>query len=226
LDAAAVPLSGQSLYLLSKDGAGAAAPLVAALTDRLMREATRAAERRGGRLDPPMLVVLDEAANICRIADLPDLYSHLGSRGITPITILQSYRQGTRVWGELGMDALWSASTVKIIGPGLDDARLAEDISRLVGDHDIAVRSVSRGGGPLTESTSLRRQRILGPEAIRAMPRGTALLLATGCKPAMITTSPWYDSPRASDVAAAIGRAERGLVERAWAPAGPRGGAR
>jgi hypothetical protein len=41
-------------------------------------------------LDPPLLVVLDEAANICRISDLPELYAHFGSRGITPITILQS----------------------------------------------------------------------------------------------------------------------------------------
>ena len=226
LDAAAIPLSAQSLYLLSKDGAGAAAPLVAALTDRVMREATLAAERRGGRLDPPLLAVLDEAANICRIGDLPDLYSHLGSRGVIPITILQSYRQGTRVWGELGMDALWSASTVKIIGPGLDDARLAEDISRLVGDHDIAVRSITRGTGQLTQSTSLRRQRILGPEAVRALPRGTALLLATGCRPAMITLLPWYDRPRAPDIAAAIDRAEYGLVDRATASARPGGGGR
>ena len=46
-----------------------------------MRAAERRAERMGGRLDPPLVVVLDEAANICRISDLPDLYSHLGSRG-------------------------------------------------------------------------------------------------------------------------------------------------
>jgi TraM recognition site of TraD and TraG len=50
-------------------------------------------------------VPLDEAANICHIADLPDLYSHLGSRGITPVTILQSYEQGITVCGEHGMAA-------------------------------------------------------------------------------------------------------------------------
>lgn len=217
LEAAAFPLTRETIYLLSKDGAGAAAPLVAALTDRVMRQATRAAERRGGRLDPPLLVVLDEAANVCRIADLPDLYSHLGSRGIVPLTILQSYRQGTRVWGELGMDALWSAATCKVIGAGLDDAKLAEDISRLVGDHDVTVRSVSRGNGHASQSTSLRRQRILGPEAIRALPRGSALLLATGCKPAMVQLAPWYDGPRAADVASAIAIAEASLTSRAAA---------
>ena len=37
------------------------------------------------------------AARICRIADLPDLYPHLGSGGIIPVTILQSYEQGVTV---------------------------------------------------------------------------------------------------------------------------------
>jgi hypothetical protein len=52
---------------------------VAAFADRVMVEATGPAERRGGRFDPPLLVVLDEAANICKIADLPRLYSHLAA---------------------------------------------------------------------------------------------------------------------------------------------------
>jgi type IV secretory pathway TraG/TraD family ATPase VirD4 len=181
-----------TLYLLSKDGAGAAAPLVAALADRVMTVATFAAERAGGRLDPPMVVVLDEAANVCRIADLPELYSHLGSRGILPVTILQSYRQGIRVWGEHGMDALWSASTCKVLGPGLDDARFVEDVSRLIGDHDVPVRSISRGNGRTSESTSLRRQRIMPAESIRALPRGRALLLATGSRVALLELQPWF----------------------------------
>jgi len=204
LDVEAFAGSRQTLYLLSRDGAGAAGPLVAALTDRVLRAATRAAERVGGRLDPPLVAVLDEAANICRIADLPDLYSHFGSRGIIPISILQSYKQGVRVWGEHGMDTLWSAATIKLIGAGLDDARLAEDLSRLVGDHDVTVRSLSYGERRTTESISLRRQRILGPEDIRALPRGTALLLATGATPALVTLQPWFDGRHRAPVAAAI----------------------
>lgn len=199
-DATSFPTTRETLYLLSKDGAGAAAPLVAALTDRVMRSAIRTAEQGGGRLDPPMVVVLDEAANVCRISDLPDLYSHLGSRGVIPLTILQSYRQGTRVWGEHGMDTLWSAATCKLLGAGLDDAKLVEDVSRLVGDHDVTVRSVNRGDGRTSESVSLRRQRILPPEQIRALPRGTALLLATGCKAALISTQPWYAGARADEI--------------------------
>jgi type IV secretory pathway TraG/TraD family ATPase VirD4 len=158
-----------------------------------------------------MVVVLDEAANVCRIGDLPELYSHLGSRGVVPLTVLQSYRQGTRVWGEHGMDALWSAATCKLLGAGLDDARLVEDVSRLVGEHDVPVRSVSRGDGRVTETVSLRRQRILPPESIRALPKGTALLLATGCRPALLHLEAWYDGPRAAELRASMaGRLRRG----------------
>ncbi|TNM66891.1 type IV secretory system conjugative DNA transfer family protein [Streptomyces sp. NP160] len=214
-DAVHFAVSRQSLYLLSRDGAGAAAPLVAAITDRVMREAVRAAERRGGRLDPPMLVVLDEAANVCRISDLPDLYSHLGSRGVVPLTILQSYRQGTRVWGEHGMDALWSAATCKVIGSGLDDAKVAEDISRLIGDHDVVVRSTSRTRGQVSTSTSTRSQRILAADAVRALPRGSAVLLATGCRAAYVGLTPWYESKRATAVRREMHVAEQLLTTRA-----------
>ncbi len=216
-DAAAFPASRQTLYLLSKDGGGSAAPLVAALTDRVMRAGVTCAEQRGGRLDPPMLVLLDEAANICRIADLPQLYSHLGSRGIIPLTILQSYAQGAGVWGENGMKALFSAATVKVIGAGIDDAGFAEDLSRLVGDHDVAVAGSSVTAGRHTRSTSLRQQRVLPASVIRALPKGRALVWATGAKVAMVTTVPWYAGSLADQVTAARDTAELALTNRAAA---------
>jgi type IV secretory pathway TraG/TraD family ATPase VirD4 len=204
-----------TLYLLSKDGAGAAAPLVAALVDAVMRAGVVAAERHGGRLDPPGIVIIDEAANVCRIGDLPDLYSHLGSRGILPLTILQSYRQGQRVWGEIGMDTLWGAATVKIIGAGLDDAKIAEDISRLIGDHDVDVRSYSTQRGQRTSSVSVRQQRVLSAAEVRALPKGQAILLVTGVKAALIRLCPWYEAPDVTTSRAATKAAEQALTDRA-----------
>src|SRR5664280_1109856 len=146
-DPAGFPTSRQTLDLLGKDGGGSAAPLVAALTDRVLRAGVVAAERRAGRLDPPLAVLRDEAANLCKIGDLPQLYSHLGSRGIVVLTILQSYAQGVAVWGQTGIRALWSAATVKIVGPGMDDADFAEELSRLIGDHDVAVDTHTTAAG-------------------------------------------------------------------------------
>lgn len=208
LDTHTFPATSDTLYLLSKEGAGAASPLVAALADQVFRSGVRHAEAAGGRIDPPLLAVLDEAANICKISDLPQLYSHLGGRGVIPITIIQNYAQGSGVWGERGMAALWSASTVKLIGAGTDDAKHAEDISRIIGEHDVATASMTRdAGGHSSWNTSIQRRRILDPGQVRALPRGQALLLATGAKPAMVELQPWYTGPGAARISAELATA-------------------
>ncbi|MFF4363794.1 type IV secretory system conjugative DNA transfer family protein [Streptomyces sp. NPDC001604] len=214
--------SKDTLYLLSKDGGGGASALIAACADSVMRAATTQAERAGGRLDPPMLAILDEAANVCKISDLPDLYSHLGSRGIIPITILQSYRQGQKVWGDAGMDAMWSASTIKVIGSGIDDPDFADKLSRLIGDHDVETTSTSTSESGKSTSVSMRQERILAADAIRALPKGTALAFATGMRAAMLDLRPWYLEPGAGELTAASALASKGITERAVAKAAPK----
>ncbi|WP_329096857.1 type IV secretory system conjugative DNA transfer family protein [Streptomyces sp. NBC_01439] len=211
-----------TLFLLSKDGGGGASALIAACADSVMRAATAQAERVGGRLDPPMLAILDEAANVCKISDLPDLYSHLGSRGIIPITILQSYRQGQKVWGDAGMDAMWSASTVKVIGSGIDDPDFADKLSRLIGDHDVETKSTSVSDSGKSTSISMRQERILPADAIRALPKGTALCFATGMRAAMLDLRPWYLEPGAAQLSAASAAASKAITARAVAKAAPR----
>jgi type IV secretory pathway TraG/TraD family ATPase VirD4 len=212
-----------TLFLLSKDGGGSASAIIAAAADAVMRAAVTQAERAGGRLDPPLLAILDEAANVCKISDLPDLYSHLGSRGVIPITILQSYRQGVRVWGEAGMDALWSAATIKLIGAGIDDADFADKLSRLIGDHDVPTVTKSTSGTPsvsssgLSISISTRQERVLPTDAVRALPKGTALLLATGIRPTLLHLKLWYRQPDAAHLAAASTRATQAITDRARA---------
>ncbi|MFF2998810.1 type IV secretory system conjugative DNA transfer family protein [Streptomyces sp. NPDC057950] len=210
-------LGTDTLYLLSKDGGGSAAGVIAGLADATMRAGVVAAERMGGRLDPPLTAVLDEAANVCRISDLPDLYSHFGSRGINVVTLLQSYRQGARVWGDVGMDALWSAATVKLLGAGLDDADFVQKISTLVGQHDVRTPSISRSKDGTSRSYSYRQESVLPPDRIRALPKGTALLLATGVKPALIRLRPWYEEPGAAEISAAAKAETAAITERAAA---------
>uniref|UniRef100_UPI003F496023 type IV secretory system conjugative DNA transfer family protein n=1 Tax=Streptomyces sp. CA-250674 TaxID=3240059 RepID=UPI003F496023 len=207
--------SRDTLYLLSKDGGGSAAGVIAAAADAVLRAAMAAAERAGGRIDAPLVAVLDEAANVCRIDDLPDLYSHLGSRGVIPLTILQSYRQGVRVWGEAGMDALWSAATIKLLGAGLDDPEFAEKMSRLIGEHKVRETSVSHGSSGRSVSTSRRRERVMEAAEVRALPKGRALLLATGVRIGMVRLRPWYQEPDAAVLSADAEAETRAIADRA-----------
>jgi type IV secretory pathway TraG/TraD family ATPase VirD4 len=207
-----------ALYLIT-ESRSAASPLIAGITDLVMRAGRRRAEQAGGRLDPPMVLVLDEAANICKISDLPDLYSHLGGRGIIPVTILQSYEQGESVWGSQGMAALWGSATKKMIGAGVDSPRLTRDLAVLVGHHDVPVRSVSVGDGRSSEQISWQRRLILEAADIRSIATGTALLLASGTRPALLDLEPWNARPDAARIDAARLRAEAAIQRAAQAGA-------
>jgi hypothetical protein len=210
--------SRDTLYLLS-ESRSAASPLIAGITDTVIRAGRRCAEQAGGRLDPPTLYVLDEAANICKISDLPDQYSHMGGRGQIPVTILQSYEQGQSVWGEQGMAALWGSATKKLIGAGVDSPRLTRDVAVLVGHHDVPVRSVSVGDGKASEQVSWQRRMILEAADIRAIEQGTALLLASGVRPVLLDLRPWTALPGADRIDAARLRAEAAIKRAARAGA-------
>ena len=198
-----------TLYLLS-ESLSYAAPLIAAVTDLVIRSGLRRAQQSGGRLDPPVPIILDEAANICRIADLPNLYSYMGSHGMCPITILQSYEQGENVWGQTGMAALWGAATVKIVGAGVDSPKLTRELSELVGQHEVTMRSLGLGEGRgVSENLQLHRRPILEPADVRAVPKGTALLLTSGNRPALLQLRNWFSGPRAAEISASIDRAQK-----------------
>ncbi len=127
------------------------------------------------------------------------------------------------MWGEPGMAALWGASTKKVIGAGIDDPRHARDLATLVGQHDVPVASVSYGDGRASRQVSLRRQEILEAADIRALPPGSALLLATGARPALISLRPWNTGPHAGRITAAIARAEAAMRGAAQLSAGAPG---
>ncbi|WP_037652766.1 type IV secretory system conjugative DNA transfer family protein, partial [Streptomyces exfoliatus] len=207
-------LGRDSLYLLSKKG-GPASAVVAALADAVFTASSEAGERHGGRLPEPTRAVLDEAANICKINDLPDLFSHLGSRGINPYVILQSYRQGVKAWGETGMDAMWGAATKKIIGAGVDDPKFVADISTLIGAHTVHRSSVSKSKDGGSTSQSEQREAIREAADIRAMKKGTGLLLATGMPVAQIKLRPWYQEESMLHLADEKNAEEKAITDRA-----------
>lgn len=217
-DPAAFVRDGGTLYSLSKEGRGTAGPLVTALTVAVVEAAEElAAGSAGGRLSVPLLGVLDEAANVCRWRELPNLYSHYGSRGIVLMTILQSWSQGVDVWGDSGMRKLWSASNVKVYGGGVSEDAFLESLSKLIGDFDRQASSVSSGRGGRSVNQQLHRERILDVADLAAMPKGRAVVLSSGNRPTLIRTQPWMTGPHAEKVKASIAahdpQASRTIVE-------------
>ncbi|MER7433672.1 type IV secretory system conjugative DNA transfer family protein [Pseudonocardia alni] len=210
-----------TIHLLSKEGAGTAAPVVTALVDRILEIAELTAQARGGRLDPPVVAVLDEAANICPIRALPQLYSHYGSRGIQVLTMLQSYQQGVGVWGEQGMQALWSAATVKLVGAGVDDHSFLHKLSGLIGDHYVERISTSVDRSRTSRQYAQAREPILPASALRAITREHAVLLSSGRRAGLGRLHPWYREHDHADISSYSATALAQLRAAATAALGP-----
>ena len=198
-------LTSDTLYSLSREGRGNAAPIVTALTVAVCEAAEEhATTQPQGRLPVPMVVVLDEAANVCRWPALPDLYSHYGSRGITLLTFLQSWSQGVEAWGREGMRKLWSAANVKVYGGGVSEVEFLDEISRLVGDYQHTDSSVSTSRQGRSTSMSHRTDRILDVADLAALDRGRVVVFASGAVPVLACSTPWWDSKQKAVIVASI----------------------
>lgn len=186
-----------TLHLLSKEGPGSARALTGSLTAAITDAAERLAIRQGGRLKRPLLVLLDEAANVCPWPSLPSLYSHYGSRGIHLVSIFQNWSQVVDVWGKEGANKLWSAANVRGVGRGVAEGEFASMVSDLIGNHDVRkTQSSSSSRGGTSRSSSYQRERLLDPAEVSALPAGRAVLLSSGVPPVLLRLTPWYsDAP-------------------------------
>jgi type IV secretion system protein VirD4 len=182
-----------TVYLLgTSTGIAATAALVGAFVEDVVEAARRIAARSpASRLDPPLSLVLDEAANY-PLPSLPSLMSDGGGSGLSTIVVLQSLAQARAVWGENQASAIWDAAIVKTILGGGSNARDLEDLSKLLGQRDERNTSSSRGpDGRRSTSTTTTKVPILEPSALRTLPFGQAILLMKSAPPIALTLSPW-----------------------------------
>ena len=183
-----------TLYLLGSSGAQlSVAPLVSALIEDVVETARRtAATSPGGRLDPPLVLLLDEAANIAPIPSLPSLLSDGGGSGITTVAVLQSLAQARSRWGDSHAETMWDAATIKVVLGGLAHAEDLLRITRLAGEIDEPTQTRTRGPAGTTVATSIRRIPALPVERLRGLPVGQAVVLARRAAPVTARLSPYW----------------------------------
>jgi type IV secretion system protein VirD4 len=203
-----------TLYLLATGaGAGASWSLVAALIEDLVETARHlAAASPGARLDPPLLLALDEIGNLSPLPSLPTLMAEGGGTGITTMPVLQSLSQARQKWGDHAANAIWDASIVKIILGGASSARDLQDLSALIGERDERTDTISVGDyGSRSLQRSTRRVPVMPPEAIRTLPFGTALVLLRSAPPLVTDLRPWTEREQADQLLGDRARVEAAL---------------
>jgi type IV secretory pathway TraG/TraD family ATPase VirD4 len=137
-------------------------------------------------LSKPVLVVIDEAANIAPLEDLPSIAATARSHGIQLVTVWQDlaqveerYRSSSRT--------LFNNHLAKVALSGSSDLTTLGYLSQLLGESVVSERSTHRDAVGVTSSTEAPRHRALAPiDSIRQMRRGHGLLVYGHLRPARL----------------------------------------
>lgn len=169
-------------------------PVLTVLMQQALRASYEEANRHGGRLRSPCLVMLDEAGNITPLPDLPGYVSTARSHGITIVTAWQDVAQITALYKDRAQTIL-NNHRAKLFGSGIADGTTLEYVSRLVGDEGRTERSVATDvhGGRRSISEHKAYRRAAPIDVIRRLPDNEALLIYGSLLPAHIRLRPWFD---------------------------------
>jgi type IV secretion system protein VirD4 len=167
-------------------------PLFSALVNEVLDTAFARAARGGRPLDPPLLVVLDEAANVAPLAELDTLASTASGHGVQLVTVWQDLAQLNARYGARAGTVV-NNHRVKVFLSGIADPTTLEHASTLIGESERRQRTLNvdgRGGRSTSEVPMVRR---LAPaDGLRRLPPGTAVVISGHLPPLRLRLRPWW----------------------------------
>jgi type IV secretory pathway TraG/TraD family ATPase VirD4 len=164
-----------TLYMIAEAVSGEApvAPLFAALASEVHYVAAQMGQASAsGRLDPPLLMGLDEVTQICPVP-LPSWLSDSGGKGIQVCAVVHGEAQLTGRWGDHGRQVVLDTSSVKVFLPGITDTTTLDAVAKLCGQASWKIRGQDHAS----------RHDVATPDMIRQLPAGFALVIRGGCAP-------------------------------------------
>ncbi len=174
--------------------------LFAAMISELVSVIYESSAETGKPIDPPLLIVLDEAANIAPIPDLDGLASTGAGQGIQLVTVFQDLAQIEARYGKRAQTIV-NNHRAKVFASGVGDPETLRYISQVVGDGEFRQRSETAGEKGRASSTEGSTYRDLAPaNVVRGARPGSALLVYGHLPPARLSLRPWFDEPDLRDL--------------------------
>ena len=178
-------------------------PLFATLVQEIAAAAYERATETGKPLDPPLLLVLDECANIAPLRELATLAATGAGQGIQLVSVFQDMAQINAVYGRDRAPTIVSNHRAKVILSGVADAQTLDYLGRLLGDEEVRQMSSTTGAEGRHSRTESTSYRTLAPaNVLREMRPGSGVLVYGHLPPARISLRPWFRDRRLQRIAA------------------------
>ncbi len=149
------------------------APLFACMATEIHYQAAQIGQASASRrLDPALLMGLDEVTQICPVP-LPAWLSDSGGKGIQVVAVAHGEAQLASRWGDHGRQVILDTCSVKVFLPGITDTSTLDTASKLSGQAAWHIR------GHYHKTW----HDIATPDMIRQLPSGYALVIRGGFPP-------------------------------------------
>jgi len=170
-------------------------PLFTAVLRQAIEHVFDLVTRTGSPLDPPLLVVMDEAANIAPLSDLDALAATAAGHGVQLVTIWHDLAQITARYGTRSPTVV-NNHRAKVFLSGISDPSTLDYASHLIGDEEVLLPAFTSGGqGGPTTTRSPSSRRLAPPHALRRIPPGEGVLVYGGLPPAWLRLRTFFDDP-------------------------------
>lgn len=87
---------------------------------------------------------------------------------------------------------------------GNEGTEFLNELSQMIGDYDRRTTSTSVGRGSRSTSHGIQRDRTLDVADLGALPRGRAVVFASGAPATLVETVPWMNGPHAEKLRTSI----------------------
>ena len=168
--------------------------LFTALVADIAAGAFERSAQTGRPIDPPLLLALDEAANIAPLPNLDEIASSGPGQGVQLLTILQNLSQATDRWGKDRAETIIANHRARLFCSGIGDRATLDYVRQTLGDEEIDRISTHRQSplatGSRTYSSEFRA--IAAPHRVRQADTNTALLIYGRLQPAWVNLRPWF----------------------------------
>jgi len=172
------------------------APAFGGLLNDIIRQVYLRVARTNRPLDPPLLVVVDEAGNT-PLRALPEYASTLAGLGVLLVTIWQSLAQIEEAYRGHA-DTIITNHLSKVFYGGQSDPIALRYLSQVLGDVEVETTSRTRTLGPDSTQHATTHLPLVPAHVARQMKPGGALLLHGTLPPAHIRTRAWWSDRRLS----------------------------
>lgn len=184
--------SGGSLFLIGdQESVKGIEAFISGLVSEFRAVGSQMLEASGGRLDPPLWFVCDEAANFA-LESLPFLISAGGGIGMPTVAVFQAKSQMETGIFKNGVGAtMWDSAAVRIVLGGMMNDGDARGLETLIGTVREERRTTNDGRGSASYTYALEDRSIFRASEISQLERGKGIVLRARVKPFVVSIPGW-----------------------------------